>query len=73
MALNSDLNTKIQRYNDDLTNYDEELADLDTRIESIRARYVTRFAAMETAVASFKKTGESLDHMMDSWQASLKA
>ena len=73
LALNSDLNTKIQRYNDDLTGYDEELTDLDTRIESIRARYVTRFAAMETTVASFKKTGESLDHMMDSWQASLKA
>ena len=30
------------------------------------------FAAMETVVASFKKTGESLDHMMGSWQASLK-
>lgn len=73
LALNSDLNTKIQRYNDDLTDYDEEMTNLDTRIESIRARYVTRFAAMETAVASFKKTGEALDNMMDSWQASLKA
>jgi len=72
LALNSDLNTKIQRYNDNLTSYDDEMADLDSRIESIRARYVTRFAAMETVVASFKKTGESLDHMMDSWQASLK-
>lgn len=73
LALNSDLNTKIQRYNDDLTSYDEELTDLDSRIESIRERYVTRFAAMEAAVAGFKKTGESLDNMMDSWQASLKA
>ena len=73
LALNSDLNTKIQRYNDDLTSYDEELTDLDSRIESIRGRYVTRFAAMEAAVAGFKKTGESLDNMMDSWQASLKA
>lgn len=73
LALNSDLNTKIQRYNVDLTSYDEELTDLDSRIESIRERYVTRFAAMEAAVAGFKKTGESLDNMMDSWQASLKA
>ena len=55
LALNSDLNTKIQRYNDDLTSYEEELAALDTRLESIRARYGTRFAAMETTVASFRK------------------
>ena len=73
LALNSDLGLKITRYNEDLSDYETALADLDTRIESMRARYVTQFAAMESAVASLKETGKSLDNMMDAWRASLQA
>ncbi len=73
LALNSDLGLKISRYNEDLTEYETELADLDTRIESIRARYVAKFSAMESAVTSLKETGKSLDNMMDAWRASLQA
>ena len=72
LALNSDLSQKITRYNDDLSDYETELTNLDTRIESIRARYVARFMAMESAVASLKETGKSLDNMMDAWRASLQ-
>ena len=71
LALNSDLGQKITRYNEDLSDYDAELSALDTRIESVRARYVARFAAMESAVTSLKETGKSLDNMMDAWRASL--
>ena len=72
LALNSDLGLKITRYNEDLSDYETELADLDTRIESMRVRYVAQFAAMESAVTSLKETGKSLDNMMDAWRASLQ-
>ena len=72
LALNSDLSLKITRYNEDLSDYESELTNLDTRIESIRARYVARFSAMESAVTSLKETGKSLDNMMDAWRASLQ-
>jgi len=73
LALNSDLGQKIARYNEDLSTYEEELSNLDVRIESIRARYVTQFAAMESAVASLKETGKSLENMMDAWRAGLQS
>ena len=73
LALNSDLDLKISRYNADLSSYETELSDLDIRIERIRARYVARFAAMESAVTSLKETGKSLDNMMDAWRASLQS
>ena len=41
-------------------------------METTRARYVEQFAAMETAVSSFKKTGEYLTNFMDGWRAGLK-
>ena len=72
LALNSDLSLKITRYNEDLSDYESELTNLDTRIESIRARYVAQFSAMESAVTSLKETGKSLDNMMDAWRASLQ-
>ena len=70
--MNSDLSLKITRYNEDLSDYESELTNLDTRIESIRARYVAQFSAMESAVTSLKETGKSLDNMMDAWRASLQ-
>jgi flagellar hook-associated protein 2 len=73
LAMNSDLGQKIARYNQDLSTYEEELSDLDTRIESIRARYVMQFSAMESAVTSLKDTGKSLENMMDAWRASLQS
>jgi len=73
LALNSDLDLKISRYNEDLADYETDLADLDLRIESIRARHVAKFSAMEAAVVSLKETGNSLDNMMDAWRASLQS
>jgi len=34
-----------------------------------RTLYVEKFTAMETAVASFKKTGEFLDNLIKSWNS----
>ena len=69
---NSDIDLKIQRYSTDITEYDEQLSDLDARIAMIRERYIAQFTAMEAAVASLKATGDGLTNMMDAWTASLK-
>ena len=65
------IDSKITTYNDEITDYEDELAKLETAMETTRARYVEQFAAMESAVSSFKKTGEYLDNFMDSWKAGL--
>ena len=70
LASNGGLDLRIDRYNKDLSGYESDLIALDDRIEALRARHVKQFAAMESAVASLKETGESLDNMMEAWKAS---
>ena len=65
------IDSKISNYNDEITDYEDELAKLETAMETTRARYVEQFAAMESAVSSFRKTGEYLDNFMESWKAGL--
>ena len=66
------IDNKISNYNEEITTHEEELLKLETAMETTRARYVEQFAAMESAVSSFKKTGEYLTNMMESWRAGLK-
>ena len=70
LSLGGNLDLKIDRYNEDLDGYESDLIALDDRIEALRTRYVKQFAAMESAVASLKETGKSLDNMMEAWKAS---
>jgi flagellar hook-associated protein 2 len=72
LASSGDLQTKITSYNADLLDYDDKLTRLDEQIESIRARHVADFAAMNATVASLKETEKALDNMMESWKASLQ-
>ena len=65
------IDSKISTYTDEITDYEDELAKLETAMETTRARYVEQFAAMESAVSSFRKTGEYLDNFMESWKAGL--
>ena len=73
LSTSGDLQNKITSYNEDLAEYDAKMARLDEHIESIRARHVAEFSAMNSAVASLKETEKTLDNMMESWKASLKA
>ena len=66
------IDSKISNFNEEITTHEEELLKLETAMETTRARYVEQFAAMETAVSSFKKTGEYLTNFMDGWRAGLK-
>ena len=49
-----------------ISEYNENKADLDTKITSMRDRYMQQFSAMEAAVSGFNKTGEFLTGFIDS-------
>ncbi|MGB2492318.1 MAG: flagellar filament capping protein FliD [Candidatus Puniceispirillum sp.] len=70
---NNELDKKIEVYNNEIEDYDAQLAALDTRMASLRSQYVTKFSAMNSAVASMESTKTQLTSMMDAWTASLKA
>lgn len=67
--LNGDIDTKIYNLEDDVDSLVEEQEALDLQISSQRALYVQKFTAMQTAVSSFKKTGEFLDNLIASWNS----
>ena len=69
LMLNGDIDEKIYRLEDDVDSLVEEQEELDSQIENQRSLYVQKFTAMETAVSSFKKTGEFLDNLIASWNS----
>ena len=70
LTLNGDIDTKIYKLEDDLDTLVDEQEILDLQMANQRTLYVEKFTAMETAVASFKKTGEFLDNLIQSWNSS---
>ena len=70
LMLNGDIDTKIYKLEDDLDTLVDEQESLDAQIANQRTLYVEKFTAMETAVASFRKTGEFLDNLIKSWNSS---
>ena len=60
---------KIYKLEDDLDTLVDEQESLDAQIANQRTLYVEKFTAMETAVASFRKTGEFLDNLIASWNS----
>ena len=70
LTLNGDIDEKIFNLEDDVDDLIEEQEALDLQIANQRAIYIEKFTAMETAVSSFKKTGEFLDNLIKSWNSS---
>jgi flagellar hook-associated protein 2 len=70
LMLNGDVDNKINNLEDDVDSLIEDQEALDLQIASQRALYVQKFTAMQTAVSSFKKTGEFLDNLIASWNSS---
>ena len=52
--------------NSSISEYNEERLKIEDKIASLTDRYTTQFAAMESAVTSYKKTGEFLTGFIDS-------
>ncbi len=69
LSLNGDIDTKIYKLEDDLDSLVDEQETLDLQMANQRTLYVEKFTAMETAVASFRKTGEFLDNLIKSWNS----
>jgi len=69
LLLNGDIDKKIVTLEDDIDSLIEDQEALDLQIASQRALYAEKFTAMQTAVSSFKKTGEFLDNLIKSWNA----
>ena len=69
LTLNGDIDEKIYNLEDDIDNLAKEQEALDLLIESQRSNYIKKFTAMETAVSSFRKTGEYLDNLIASWNS----
>ena len=63
-------NSNSDDFEDDIDDLVEEQEALDLQIKNQRAIYVQKFTAMETAVSSFRKTGEFLDNLIASWNSS---
>ncbi len=60
-----DLEKSKSRASSLISEYNENKANLDARVESIRERYMQQFSAMEAAVSGFNKTGEFLTGFID--------
>ena len=71
LASNSDIDTKLQTFVINKTDFAVELEDLETRMASKREVSQGQFGAMEGTVASFKKTGDYMTNFMESWRAGL--
>ena len=70
LTLNGDIDEKIFNLEDDVDDLVEQQEALDLQIANQRTLYLEKFTAMETAVSSFKKTGEFLDNLIASWNSS---
>jgi flagellar capping protein FliD len=66
--LNNNIDYTIDRYSEKVSDYEEELTALDNQMQSLRDRYVAQYSAMDSLVASLKKTEEGLTNMMDAWR-----
>ena len=66
VSATGDLEKSKSRASSLISEYSEDKANLDTKVESIRERYMQQFSAMEAAVSGFNKTGEFLTGFIDS-------
>ena len=73
LAGGGDIEKKINSLDEDVIKYEQQLADISSKMETIRARYVAQYAAMDTLVAQLKSTETTITNMMESWKASLKS
>ena len=66
VSATGDLEKSKSRASTLISEYNENKAKMDAKVESIRERYMQQFSAMESAVSGFNKTGEFLTGFIDS-------
>ena len=70
LASSGDLERRKTTLNQDLTDIEIDLLDIEDKVDTIRTRYLEQYSAMESAVTSLKGTGEYLENMIKSWNES---
>ena len=66
VSATGDLEKSKTRASSLISEYNENKATMDAKVESMRERYMQQFSAMEAAVSGFNKTGEFLTGFIDS-------
>ena len=69
MASSGDLSTRESTLGTQLSDFEIELQDVESKTEGIRDRYMSQFSAMESSVTSLKSTGDYLTNMIESWNS----
>ena len=72
LASGGDIEDKINTLDENVAEYEEELISITTKMDTIRARYVAQYAAMDAVVAQLKSTETTIENMMESWKAGLR-
>ena len=67
LEVSGDLANKEIEFNQDISDFNLELTDLDTVSENLEKRYKKQFTAMEGAISSLKNTGEFMTNLMESF------
>ena len=67
LSSSGDIERRKTTLNQDLTDIDDSLLDINRKVDVIRERYLEQFSAMESAVTNLKGTGEYLENMVKSW------
>ena len=64
------IDRRLTQLDTDKTAATDEIAAIETRMESIRTRYNIQFSAMEALITNMKSTGSFMTSMMDAWNNS---
>ena len=67
LSSSGEIERRKNTLNQDLTDIDDGIMDINRKVDVIRERYLEQFSAMESAVTSLKGTGEYLENMIKSW------
>ncbi|MEZ5753673.1 MAG: flagellar filament capping protein FliD [Paracoccaceae bacterium] len=68
--MNDSLNERESQLNTRVTEATDQITALEARTAAIEKRYLSRFTAMETAIAGLKSTGAYLDNLVAQWNKS---
>ena len=66
LAFNGDIQNRLKNLSASLKDFEEQKVVLDERMAKLEQRYAMQYAAMETAVAGLKDTGDYLTEMLKS-------
>ena len=72
LASDGEIEDKLTLLDQEVDDHEEQLVSISDRMDSVRARYVSQFAAMDAVVAELKSIETTITNMMESWKASLK-